>query len=53
MMVVDAKTGKRANYGSIDTIIEAFKSNKIKKNYFEENDKLNYKIINKNIYNFY
>ena len=52
MMVVDAKTGQKANYGTTDTIIEVFKSNKLK-NSFDENNNLNYKIINKNIFNFY
>ena len=51
-MVVDAKTGQKANYGTTDTIIEVFKSNKLK-NSFDENNNLNYKIINKNIFNFY
>ena len=39
MMVVDAKTGQKANYGTTDTIIEVFKSNKLK-NSFDENNNL-------------
>ena len=53
MMVVDAKTGKKANYGSTDTIIEAFKTKNLTKNSFEENEFLNYKIKENNIFNFY
>ena len=53
MMVVDAKTGKKASYGSTDTIIEAFKTKNLSKNSFEENEFLNYKIKENNIFNFY
>ena len=53
MMVVDAKTGKKAKYGSKDTIIEVFKSKNLNKNYFEDDQYLNYKISNNNIFNFY
>ncbi len=53
LMVVDAKTGRRAKYGSNDTIIEAFKIDKYDKNSFDQNDNLNYKLYNYNIFNFY
>ena len=53
MMVIDAKTGKKANYGSTDTLIEAFKAENLQKNYFEDDQFLNYKIKDKNIFNFY
>ena len=53
MMVVDLKSGKKANYGSEDTIIEAFKSHNLNKNSFEQFENLNYKLYKKNIFNFY
>ena len=34
LMVVDAKTGKKANYGSTDTIIEAFNIENLEKKSF-------------------
>ncbi len=52
MMLVDSKTGKKANYGTTDTIIEAFKIKKSNK-FFEEQKNLNYKISTNNIFNFY
>ena len=53
LMVVDAKTGKKANYGSTDTIIEAFNIENLEKKSFEEDINLNYKEIDKNILRFY
>ena len=53
LMVVDAKTGKKANYGSTDTIIEAFNIENLKKKSFEEDINLNYKKTNTNILRFY
>tara|TARA_B100000686_G_scaffold312191_1_gene356506 strand:- start:721 stop:1596 length:876 start_codon:yes stop_codon:yes gene_type:complete len=53
MMVVDAKTGKKANFGSKKTIVEAFKKEKLKKNFFDDNKDLKYKISNINILKFY
>ena len=53
MMVVDAKTGKKANYGSVDTLIEVFKMDSENDNNFDENEILNYKLNQNNIYNFY
>ena len=52
MMLIDGKTGKNVEYRSTETIIEAFKINN-KKNYFEKNQILNYKLSKKNIFNFY
>ena len=53
MMVVDSKTGKKAEYGSGNNIIEAFKNENYNKNSFEQNGNLNYKLNNYNIFNFY
>ena len=53
MTVIDAKTGLKADYGSTDTIIEAFKSENIDKIFFEDSNFLNYKLRSRNIYNFY
>ena len=52
MMVINGVTGKKVDYGSTDTIIEAFKIYK-NDNYFEKNQILNYKLSNNNIFNFY
>ena len=38
MMVIDSKTGKKANFGSAETIIESFKKNSIEKNILNGND---------------
>ena len=47
------KQEKKVNYGSKDTLIEVFKKlMKIKKS-FENDQNLNYKLSNKNIFNFY
>ena len=53
MIVVDSKTGKKANYSSKDTLIEVFKSKSLTKNSFEDNQNLNYKLSKSNIFNFY
>ena len=53
MMVVDAKTGEKANYGSTDTIIEAFKVNQFDKNLIDSKKIFNNNVINNNIFNFY
>ena len=53
LMVVDAKTGKRANYGSTDTIIEAFNIENLQKKSFEDDINLNYKETDTNILRFY
>jgi len=53
MMVVDVKTGKKANFGSKETIIESFKKEKIENNSNAGIDDLNYKISKNNILKFY
>ena len=53
MMLVDGKTGKKVNYETTDTIIEAFKIENNNKNFTEDNQILNYKLLKNNIYNFY
>ncbi len=53
MMVVDAKTGKKANFNSKSTVVEAFKKENLKKNFFDYNDNLKYKLSEKNILKFY
>ena len=53
MMVIDAKTGKNVAYGSKDVIIESFKSKNLSKKNFENDRNLNYKLDDKNIFNFY
>ena len=52
MVLIDTKTGKKVNYGSKNTLIEVFKINQDKKS-FEIDQNLNYKLSNKNIFNFY
>ena len=51
MMVIDSKTGRKADFGSGETIIESFKKNTIEKNLLNSNDK--YKITKNNILKFY
>ena len=53
MMVIDAKTGKKASFGSKKTIIEVFKKDKIKVINFEDKDDLKYKVNKNNILKFY
>ena len=53
MMVVDAKTGKRASFGSKKTIIEVFKKNRFENINFGGNDNLKYKVEGNNILEFY
>ena len=53
MMVVDAKTGKKANFGSKKTIIESFKKEKIENKLNIGIDNFNYKISEHNILKFY
>ena len=52
-MLVDADTGEKANYLSKNTLIEAFKSEDLKKNIFEPSLNVNYKLRKNNIFNFY
>ena len=51
-LVVDKKTGRRADFGSKTTIIEAFKKNDITNNLLINND-LNLKLDKNNILKFY
>ncbi len=53
MMVIDQATGKKANFGSKKTIIEAFKKNKLEQNNFDYNRDIQYKLSNNNILKFY
>ena len=50
--MIEQKTGRKADFGSKTTIIEAFKKNNIAKNYLN-NDDLNLKIDKNNILKFY
>ena len=51
-LVVDQKTGRKADFGSKTTIIEAFKKNDLTNNLIE-NENLNMKIDKNNILKFY
>ena len=51
-LVIDQKTGRKANFGSKTTIIEAFKKNDLTKNLLI-NDDLNLKLNKNNILKFY
>ena len=53
MMVIDPITGKRANFISKKTIIEAYKKNKIENNNLNVKDDLYLKINKNNILKFY
>jgi penicillin-binding protein 1A len=53
MMVIDAETGKKANFGSKKTIIESYKKEKIENQIFISNDKYNSKKQKRNILKFY
>ena len=53
MMVVDLITGKKANFGSKKTIIEAFKKNRLENIDFKGKNDLQYKIEKNNILKFY
>ena len=50
--VIEEKTGRKADFGSKTTIIEAFKKNNTSKNYLN-NDDLNLKVDKNNILKFY
>ncbi len=51
-LVIDQKTGRKADFGSKTTIIEAFKKNNLKNNFMKD-DNLNLKIDKNNILKFY
>ena len=53
MMVVDAKTGKKANFGSKETIIESYKKEEFENRLNTDIDDLNYKISQNDILKFY
>ena len=53
MMVIDADTGKKADFGSKKTIIESYKKKKIEKHRFSSNDKYNSNKLKNNILKFY
>ena len=53
MMVVDPITGKKANFASKKTIIEAFNKNKIENNGFKSNSNFDFKLNKNNILKFY
>ena len=52
-MVIDAETGKKANFGSTKTIIESYKKEKIENKSNISNDKNFSNKIKKNILKFY
>ncbi len=53
MMVIDAETGKKADFGSKKTIIESYKKEKIENQTYISNDKYNSNKFKKNILKFY
>ena len=53
MMVIDAETGKKADFASKETIIEAYKKEKIENQTFSSNDKDNSNKFKKSILKFY
>ncbi len=53
MMVIDAETGEKADFGSKKTIIESYKKEKFENQTFISNDKFKSEIYKKNILKFY
>tara|TARA_S200000501_G_scaffold370757_1_gene412522 strand:+ start:105 stop:2444 length:2340 start_codon:yes stop_codon:yes gene_type:complete len=53
MMVIDAESGKKADFGSKKTIIESFKKEKIENQAYISNDEYNSNKLKKNILKFY
>ncbi len=53
MMVIDADTGKKANFGSKKTIIESYKKEKIENQSYNSNDSYNINSLKENIFKFY
>ncbi len=53
MMVIDAETGEKADFGSNKTIIESYKKEKFENQTFISNDKYKSDIYKKNILKFY
>ena len=52
-MVIDADTGKKADFGSKKTIVESYKKEKIENQSYNSNDKYNINSLEKNIFKFY
>ena len=53
MVVIDAETGKKADFGSKKTIIESYKKEKIENQEYISNDKYKLNKLKKNILKFY
>ena len=53
MMVVDVKTGKKADFGSKETIIESYKKEEFENRLNTDIDDLKYKISKNDILKFY
>ncbi len=53
MMVIDAETGKKADFGSKKTIIESYKKEKIENGSYISNYEYNSNLLKKNILKFY
>ena len=53
MMVIDSKTGRKANFNYKETIIESFKTDRYDEKYLDDNKNLKYKVLNNNILKFY
>ena len=53
MMVIDAETGKKADFGSKKTIIESYKKEKIENLKYISNDGINSNNLKKDILKFY
>ena len=53
MMVIDADTGKKANFGSKKTIIESYKKEKIENQTYISNDRIKLNNLKNNILKFY
>ena len=53
MMVIDTETGKKADFGSKQTIIESYKKEKIENQIYSSNDKYKLNKYKKNILKFY
>ncbi len=53
MMVIDTETGKKADFGSKQTIIESYKKEKIENQIYSSNDNYKFNKYKKNILKFY
>ena len=52
-MVIDPLTGKKASFASKETIVEAFKKDKVENIKFDSNNDIKYKLNKNNILKFY